>query len=146
RVEEAFKIRKKAAMMARKSPAPRPITNGDEENFPNKIASYSKALPHNQLGEVDLDAYNALLKALGTAATADSESIPLGGTLKLVNPQAGLAFELVGPDSHQVLLPPAPTFSSAEQATEMIELYWMALARDVPYSQYDSNPITIAAA
>ena len=28
----------------------------------------------------------------------------------------------------------------------MAELYWMALARDVPFSQYASNNITIAAA
>ena len=36
--------------------------------------------------------------------------------------------------------------SSAEQAAEAVELYWKALARDVPFTQYDSDPITQAAA
>jgi hypothetical protein len=39
-------------------------SNGDEERYANKIASYSKGLSHNQLGEVDLTAYRALLLPL----------------------------------------------------------------------------------
>ena len=36
-------------------------------------------------------------------------------------------------------MPPAPTFSSAEEAGEMTELYWMALLRDVAFRDYGSN-------
>jgi hypothetical protein len=42
-------------------------------------------------------------------------------------------------------MPPAPAFASAEVAGEMAELYWMSLLRDVPFEQYDSHPIAVAA-
>ncbi len=57
----------------------------------------------------------------------DFEKIPLGGVVKLVNPQGAYAFELVGPDSHQLVIPAPPAFSSAEIAGEMVELYWHSI-------------------
>ncbi|MBS1812927.1 MAG: vanadium-dependent haloperoxidase [Acidobacteria bacterium] len=121
-------------------------SNGDDERYPNKIGSYSKALPHNQLGEVELNAYATLVRARTSQKPDDFELIQLGLGRKLTSPQAGLAMDLEGPDSHHVTLPPAPRFDSAEEAGEMVELYWMALARDVHFSDYDSNPIIAAAA
>jgi len=146
RVNQAFQIRLQAAEFEKNLPLPKHPCNGDEELYPNKIASYSKGLPHNNLGEVDLDAYNALIRALITGNPADFERIPLGGVVRLANPQAALAFELEGPDSHHLAIPPAPTFSSAEQTGEMVALYWGALVRDVHFSDYDVNPITNEAA
>lgn len=32
------------------------------------------------------------------------------------------------------------------QAAQQIELYWMALARDIPFSQFGTNDVTRAAA
>src|SRR5262249_45467708 len=121
-------------------------TNGDEELYPNKIASYSKGLPHNNLGEVDTIAYDSLLGALSTGSPADFENIIMSGSVKLTNPQAGLAFDLQGPDSHSLTRKPAPAFSSAEETAEIAENYWMALVRDVPFAEYESNPIAIKAA
>jgi hypothetical protein len=65
--------------------------------------------------------------------------------MKLVNPQAAFAYQLEGADSHSLGTPPAPSFSSAHAAAEMVELYWQALARDVPFANYDTSPITQAA-
>jgi hypothetical protein len=93
-----------------------------------------------------LSAYVALLKALESGKPADFNAIPLGANTKLTNPQAGLAFDMEGPDAHALVQPPAPAFSSREQAAEISENYWMALLRDVPFSQYGSNPIANAAA
>ncbi|HEX5748351.1 MAG TPA: hypothetical protein VFZ09_19075 [Archangium sp.] len=70
---------------------------------------------------------------------ADEEILQPSGAIKLVNPQAGLAFELSGPDAQAVTQPPAPRFDSKRAAAEMGELYWMALARDVPFSSYASE-------
>jgi hypothetical protein len=42
--------------------------------------------------------------------------------------------------------PPAPGFASAEQAGEIVELYWQALLRDVPFTEYGSNPLAAKAA
>ncbi len=66
--------------------------------------------------------------------------------MRLVNPQAGLAFDLEGPDSHELVIPPAPSFRSKEIIGEMAESYWMALARDVPFIQYSTNKLQIAPA
>jgi hypothetical protein len=150
RRQKAFQIRSDAALYERNLPLPGHPCNGDDALYPNKIASYSKALPHNSIGEVELSAYNAFIRALKSGRPDDFEAIPLGGpdgnAVKLTDPQAGLAFELVGPDSHHLSIPPAPAFSSAWEASEMAELYWRTLTRDVPFADYDSDPLTIAAA
>lgn len=120
--------------------------NQDENLYPNKIGNYSKGLPHNDDGTVVLSAYNALLQAINSGQPADFDAIPLGGTTGLTNPQSGLAYDLQGPDGHALVQPPAPAFASRAQAAEISENYWMALLRDVPYSQYAANPIANAAA
>ena len=120
--------------------------NQDELLYPNKIGNFSKGLPHNNDGTVVLSAYNALLNALNSGQPADFDAIPLGGSRGLTNPQAGLAFDMEGPDAQALVQPPAPAFASREQAAEISENYWMALLRDVPFSQYAGNPIANAAA
>jgi hypothetical protein len=120
--------------------------NQDENLYPNKLGNFSKGLPHNDDGTVVLSAYEALLKALNSGAPADFDAIPLGGDRTLTNPQSGLAFDLEGPDAHALVQPPAPAFASRAQAAEISENYWMALLRDIPFSQYALNPIAHAAA
>lgn len=120
--------------------------NGDESLYANKIANYSKGLPHNNDGTVVLSAYEALLQAVNSGRPADFDAIPLGGNRRLTNPQAGLAFDMEGPDGHALVQQPAPAFASREQAAEISENYWMARLRDVPYSQYLLDPIANAAA
>jgi len=146
RRQEAFQIREEAALFQRDLPLPGHPCNGDEDLYPNKIANFPKALPHNQLGEVDLFAYKGLIRALSTGDPDEFETIPLGGVVKLANPQAAYAFDMVGPDSHHLSMIPAPAFSSAEIASEIAELYWQALTRDVPFTDYDTDPLTLAAA
>lgn len=146
RIVKAYTCRVNAANMALQRPLVEHRSNGDEDRYPTKIGSYTKALPHNQLGEVDLNAYATLVKARTTQNPADFELIKLGLGRKQTSPQAGLAMDLEGPDSHHVVLPPAPRLDSAEEAGEMVEVYWMALARDVHFSDYDNNPIIAAAA
>lgn len=121
--------------------------NGDERLYNlTRIASFTKGLAHDGLGHVVPSAFDALLKALSTGTQADFNAIPLGGTRPFLNPQAGRAFDLQGIDSHLGVMPPAPTFSSAEQAGEIVENYWMAILRDVPFSQYASSPLAAEAA
>ena len=57
RRNEAYDIRHKAALSEKNLTLPDHPDNGDEQRYANKIASYSKALPHNGLGEPDLFAY-----------------------------------------------------------------------------------------
>lgn len=146
RGDRAFQIRQSAALHEKELTAVDHPSNGDEELFPIKITSYTKGLPHDNLGEVDPYAYRALIDAITSGDPAAFEAIPLGGTRRLANPQAALAFELHGPDSHALIVPPPPSFHSAEAAGEVAEVYWQALARDMFFGDYDSHPITAAAA
>jgi hypothetical protein len=146
RQKKAYNIREKAALVQKDLPLPAHLCNGDEDLFSNKIGNYSKGLPHNSLGEVDLNAYKTLIKSLTTGNPATFESIPLGGTVKLTNPQSAYAFDLVSPDSHSLSMIAPPKFNSAWIASEMAELYWQALTRDIPFADYDTNILTLAAA
>lgn len=146
RRQEAFQIRQEAAFFQKNLPVPGHPCNGDEDIYCNIIANFTKALPHNDLGEVDLNAYKAFIKALTTANPDYFASIPMGGVARFVNPQAAFAFDLCGPDSHHLSMPGAPTFSSALVVGEMAEVYWQALTRDVPFNKYNANPLTLAAA
>src|SRR5581483_11374277 len=73
------------------------------------------------------------------------ERIPMGGKNKFANPQGAYAYPLEGTDSAALAVPPAPAFSSAWEAGEMAELYWQALARDVAFANYATDPIVAAA-
>ncbi len=143
---EAFQRRITAASMDRKVPVPSQSGNGDEVLFPNGIASFTKGFPHNQYGEVDGTSYQQYQLAISTGVSSDFDAITMGGTVPLVDPQAGLAFDLEGVDVAQLSIPQAPAFSSQERAAEAVEVYWMALARDVDFSQYSSDPTAKAAA
>lgn len=145
RAQQAYRIRHQAALYQRTRPLPSHSTNGDEERYENRIGNYSKALPHNGLGEVDINAYQALVHAMQTGKPVDFAVVPIGGTVKLADPQAALAFELVGADSHHLGIQAPPAFGSEEEAGEMAEVYWQALTRDLPFSQYHADPVIASA-
>ncbi len=146
-------MRVDAATAEHAIPVPPQIDNGDEARYPTHFANYSKGLRHNSIGEVDPAAYAALLGAVNSGTFASFEGLAphLGCSdpnrqRPLTNPQSGYAFDLEGTDAAQLAIPPAPEFSSAQEAGEMAELYWMALLRDVNYDDYATNPIAQAAA
>jgi hypothetical protein len=150
----ARKVRDEAAEIAFLRPHSDHLNNGEESEYRNPdnqlnyIANFSKGLPHNELGEVDPKAYRSLLKALTSSNPDDFEKILLGNptSRKLTNPQAGLAFDLEGSDSHSLAIRPAPRIDSPENSSEMAELYWMALLRDIHFTEYDSNSMVADAA
>jgi hypothetical protein len=146
RQARAFEVRLRAAELARSRSHAEQSSNGEESLYPKRIASYSKGLPHNALGEVDPNAYNAFLAALASADPADFESLPMGLGRKLTNPLAGMAFDLEGPDSHHVAMAPAPTIASGQGGSELGEVYWMSLCRDVHFSDYGTSSIVADAA
>ena len=145
RANDAYKIRHEAALFHRKQPSARHLTNGDETRYANAVGSFTKTLPHTMDGLVVPEAYAALRHAMSTTDPADFDVIPRGGVAKLGNPQSAFAFQMDGADSHQLGIRVPPAFASAETAGEMEEMYWLALTRDVPYANYDTDA-TIAAA
>ncbi|HWD42950.1 MAG TPA: vanadium-dependent haloperoxidase [Actinomycetota bacterium] len=142
----ALQLRLTTARRQLRDPFPQARPNGDEDRYDIVgLANFTKALPHNPLGEVDPGAYRALLRALRSGRSQDFRRIPLGGSVKLANPEGAFSFELQGPDPWQRPVKAPPTLNSEAFAGEMTECYWLALARDIPYSRFGQEPITAAA-
>lgn len=125
---------------------PEHLTNGDEKLHDPAWICYSKGLPHDAAGAATKDASQHLWKAVHSRDHRELEDVPLGGYIKLANPQAAFAYDLCGPDAQQIAMAPPPAFSSARQASEMVEMYWHALTRDVPFDRWDSDPLIARAA
>ncbi len=150
------RIREEAAEIAYHRNHQDHINNGEEATYRNSrnelsyIANYSKGLRHRQSGEVRPGSYRSMLRAIDSGEPDDFERIRLGTPLpilpsdpnrrKLTNPQSGLAFDLEGPDAQALTIRPAPRIDGLEAAGEMVELYWMALLRDVPFIDFNPPP------
>lgn len=124
---------------------PEHTNNGDEELYPTKIGNFSKGLQHNNFGEVNLPAYAKLTYAVSSGRPTDFSAIPTYGPRQLTNPQAGYAYDLEGADAHALVIPPAPSLSSAWRAGEACEVYWMSMLREVLFTDFSTDP-SIAAA
>jgi hypothetical protein len=146
RSDAAFELRERVAREQSRRPAASMTANGDETSLPDWIGCFTKGLPHNHLSEVEPGAYAALLSAIKSGKHADFERIPRGGGRKLNNPQSAFTFHLEGGDPHTFDIPPAPSLASETAAKETSELYWQALCRDVPFSNYAKSPIIAEAA
>ena len=143
----AFRIRNLAARNLLDPGRPDQECNGDETAYPDRRANFFKTLPQDNLGEVDPAAYDQFLAALTSGEPSDFDAIALSpqSDRKLANPMAAYAFEMTGGDGHSSRMPPAPTFDSDFLSAEMAEVYWQALTRDVPFIDYDSDPLVAAA-
>ncbi len=145
--------------------------NGDEAKFQNKsfVGSFTKGLPHDETGRVkDPEQFKRFRVATHTGDFFSDPQLQLGKEPETngkidwraidVNeknqdkpirgwesPSAGLTFEMHGPDSHSVTMPPAPALGSNQLTFEMAEVYWLALLRDVPFNQFqqdaDNSPV-----
>ncbi|MEO8053405.1 MAG: phosphoesterase [Acidobacteriota bacterium] len=159
RVRQAFALRRDAAIRNSMISVPPHTTNGDEARYPDKSGTYSKGVLQNGIGLVNLPAFQTFRHAIDTGTFAAFESVILGGTRTLNGPLAGNAFSLEGCEDVQfgnapspvnqisrVVVPPAPALASEAYGTELVELYWASLLRDVAFTDYASNPIAAQAA
>ena len=149
RVMEAFELRVAEAVEDARVPAATNLNNGDEARYADKGGTYTKCLPHDSFGRVDLNAYQTFKTALNSGEFSDFQNITMGGTRTLNGPQGGLAFCLEALDNAQFgqpQVPPAPPAASDQNATELLEHYWASLLRDVAFTDYPSNPLAVLAA
>lgn len=114
------------------------IIRNPDADIPFFLGYFSKSLPHDELGHPDPEAIAKLFDALNVSIRY-LDRIPYPGTLRLVSPSAIYSLDLVGPFKSTVPIPIPPSILSAECAAEMVELYGMALARDIPFSDYHRN-------
>ena len=106
--------------------------------------SFTKGLPHDpQTGLADPSAFRALVHAITTTRGSDYALVPYGAptaqSRPFVNPTAGAAYDLQGPDAGALSIPPAPELTDPEVAAEMAELYWMALLRDRSFAEIEDG-------
>ena len=151
-----FEIRKRAAERTYDIKWPDHPNNGEEDDYRENghrtyIGNYRKGLIHNKLGEPDRESYESFLRAARTGTFEAWEEVKVaiperGDSLKFFNPLAGLTFSLIGPDPFGLAMPPAPRIDSEEGGGEMAEVYWMALARDVPFNEYGNSKLIERAA
>jgi hypothetical protein len=152
RQEEAKRIRERAIRISQAQPLPRQMNNGEEEEYLQQlgvpVANFTKGLPHDEKGEVKHSDYAKLLQALRMGNEKDFAAIPLDPRAgrKYTAPQTGMAFDLEGPDAWAQAMELAPRLDSLKNDAEMMELYWMALTRDVPFIDYDTNDTVALAA
>lgn len=111
------------------------------------LGSFHKTLPHNELGEVDPQAFDSLVNACGGNGHGFA-GVPAGtdDAAPLANPQAGLAADALTQHPSAYTMPPAPSVLSDSTAAEMTELYWMALLRDLPFNAWNGDADVSAAA
>jgi len=134
-----------AAFADKKIKTPLHLNNGDEVLYPDGTANFTKGFAHDSFGVVDPSAYAAYRAAIKSGKRADFDGLAMGGTMPLVDPQSGLAFDLETCDQSQNSIPNFATLTSPELAAQGVETYWLALVRDVPFSEWNSDS-TIAAA
>lgn len=159
RVIQSFENRVLAATQEALIPVPPHTINGDETRYADKSGSYSKGLLQDGPGRVNLNAYQSMKTALASGRPSDFENIILGGTRLLNGPQGAFAYGLEGTDAVQfgnapspnnqesvVIVPPPPAVASAAYGTELVELYWASMLRDVAFTDYPNNSMANLAA
>ena len=109
---------------------------GGTENTPSQDQADQQRAASDQATSVP----NEPQARLGITSTTAA-----GTQRRLVDPQGGLAYQLEDIAVSQLAAPPAPALASADEAAEMVELYWASLVRDIPFINWGTDP-TIAAA
>jgi hypothetical protein len=115
------------------------ISSNIDIKIPYFLGVFSKSLPHDELARPNPEAVKIMLKGLNKSIKY-LDQIPYSGTLRLVSPSSIYSLDLVGPFKSTISVIPPPSILSTEGAGEMVELYGMALARDIPFSDYNQNP------
>ncbi len=159
RVQAAFNLRAKQNVADALSPVPPHTANGDEQLYSDKSASYSKGLLQNDICVVNPAAWVSFKTALNNPTANNWNAIIIGGTRTQNGPQGSYAFDLEGLDSSQygnaaspsdptgaILVPPFDAVASASYGTQLIELYWASLLRDVAFTDYGASSVAASAA
>ena len=145
RVLDNFNRRFNTASNQALVPPPAHPVNGDL-SIPDQCGTYTKAVKQAAPGKVDLGSYAKLQTAIASGIFADFELVPLGGTQKLNGPMGSYANAFLGADSSLFTTPAPPSVKDEWYATELIELYWCSLLRDVAFSDYASSLLAEKAA
>ncbi len=144
----AYKRRNCAAsrqLLLRDSIQVRGGLNKSEREIPSFAASFTKTFEHDEktglLTEEGKKNYARFVEAIRTGKQTDFDQVKryAQATIKLVNPQGAYMFSSAGGDSSLFKIEPFFELSSVDAATNMLEVYLMALCRDVFFSDYGTS-------
>ena len=123
------------------------LTNSEEFKYKhfNYNGSFHKGLAHNWVDGrlISSNDYEKMKLAIYNGDQNALSSIPLAinSSVKMVNPLASFITLTIGAQQNALCVPDPPSLSSAAGASEMLEVYAQAIARDVPFSNYNFDPI-----
>lgn len=106
--------------------------------------SFSKSFPHDQQGFVDRSLYSPFVTGIKTQNPDLVRNVIYDermnqGDLRLTDPMAIFDLDLQGPAKCSYYIPPAEKWNSDQTVAEMLELYEMALCRDISFSLYSTD-------
>ena len=159
RAQQALNIRSSMARRDAALPVPPHTTNGDEQRYSDHSASYSKVVLQDDICVVNPAAWASFKRALNSGKNSDFEAIIIGGTRTLNGPQGSYAFDLESADSSLFgdapdvgdptgprLVPPFDHVTSEAYGTQLVELYWASLMRDLAFTDFPGDSTAVAAA
>lgn len=119
------------------------------------VSKFGKSLAHDSTtGLPTTDAYNELVAATetgGEAVAYDDITQAFAGDREktprpLVQPETAWTYLPSGRSTATLRIATPPAFDDPEAGAEMVELYWRALTRDVPFREYDESDLVAGAA
>ena len=154
RYQKAIKRRSKTTYELNKLIPYPTADNGDNAAHPDTYPmAFTKGLAHKSNGIIENPEHfktfeNALTQPGPDGETRPEFDVPQATTQYFVDkddeplkkrvwesPLAGMAYENQGPDPDMVSIAPAPKLGESELCAEMLEVYAMALVRDIPFSE-----------
>ena len=143
RILDCFTRRFNAATRGALIPPVTHTPNGDE-NLADKCGTYSKCILQDSPGKVNIAAFNQFRNATLTGDFSAFQNLILGGTRTENGPMGAYAYQFCGADGSQFgdsTVATPPSLGSDQYATELIELYWCSLLRDVAFTDYHMSTI-----
>ncbi len=104
-------------------------------------AAFGKTLTHDATGQLTPATLQSFEAATASGKIIDWERLPVSNEIRLVNPLAAYPWDKDPMAVDVIKLPPFPALESERLAEEALELYWMALLRDVPLWDYERSSL-----
>lgn len=104
-------------------------------------ATFGKTLKHDINGQLSAETLQGFEDATMSGKFADWERLPVTNEMRLINPLAAYMWDKDPLAADVIKLPAFPALDSERLAEEALELYWMALLRDVPLWDYERSSL-----
>lgn len=109
-------------------------------NIPEFKGCFTKTLRHDQYNYPNQQDVINMVKGIRKNKKY-LERIKYPNKGRLINPSVVFSLELMGPSKSTIYVHKPPKIHSKQLAADLIELYNMALIRDLPFSQYKNNEL-----